>query len=117
MSRRPPAASTSADLSALLTTEQRLELLVAEARDEGERIRAEARDRAERREAEATAQLDTAVAELTAEIEQATAARLAALEAEADQAITRWDALDGDALATAATAVLAALRARLTEPS
>lgn len=118
MARRvqvPP--SSGADLAALLATEQRLEQALAVARVEADRVRDEARARAAEVERAAEATLSAAVTTMEAEVARDTATQLATLEAEADRDVSAWNALVGPRLDRAVVAVLAALRARLEEPS
>ena len=80
-------------LERLLETEQRLEGVVARAREEAASLTASAREEASRRERDAEAEFQTATAGLEATVAQETEAAAAALAAEAERKVADWGAV------------------------
>lgn len=80
-------------LERLLETEQRLEELVARAREEAASLTASAREEAGRRERDAEAEFQTATAGLEATVAQETEAAAAALAADAERKVADWGAV------------------------
>ena len=106
MATKVSAQDGKGDLARLLSTEQRLEQLVVQARAEAARILADAQARAEARDTATRAELDRAVRDLTEGIATERAQRKSALEAALAGEAARFDAVTNERIAELARYVV-----------